>query len=155
MADKQAEIDHVTLAHVDSPFTIKDNVTKNYATCLEALKAIYPKASRLIGDDYAFNPTVLTLDDSIFNRAMWLYIVHVFDQLKMYTNEAIGIFRSNGFANFRTGKDFEDVDITRPTSLLIDKNYQSVLNHNWDELQTALNDLIAVLKKFHMLKGDK
>lgn len=149
------EVTDVALSHVDSPFTIKDNVITNYAKCLNALKVIYPKVSRLIGDEHTFEPTVLKLDDDIFNRAMWLYIVHVFDQLKMYTNQAIEVFRSNGFANFRTGKDFEEVNITRPTSLLIDKNYQSVLNHNWDELQKALNDLLTVLKKFHMLKGDK
>ena len=150
-----SEITSVVLSHVDSPFTIKDNVTTNYQKCLDVLKTIYQKVSRLIGDEYTFNPIALKLNDDIFNRTMWLYIVHVFDQLKMYTNEAIGVFRSNGFANFRTGKDFEDVNITRPTSLLINKDYQSVLNHNWDELQTALNDLLAVLKRFHMLKGDK
>lgn len=150
-----SEITSVVLSHVDSPFTIKDNVTTNYQKCLDVLKAIYPKVSRLIGDKYTFNPAVLKLNDDIFNRTMWLYIVHVFDQLKMYTNEAIGVFRSNGFTNIRTKKDFEDVKITRPISLLIDTHYQNVLNDNWAQIETALNDLLNVLKKFHMMKEDK
>lgn len=150
-----SEITSVVLSHVDSPFTIKDNVTTNYQKCLDVLKTIYQKVSRLIGDEYTFNPIALKLNDDIFNRTMWLYIVHVFDQLKMYTNEAIGIFRSNGFANIRTKKDFEDVKITRPISLLIDTHYQNVLNDNWAQIETALNDLLNVLKKFHMMKEDK
>lgn len=128
---------------------------RNYQKSIDALSTIFAKISKLIGDDYQFSPDSLSLPDAGFNRDLWLYIVHSFDNIRNYVNQAIGIFRSNGFANIRTKKDFEDVKITRPISLLIDTHYQNVLNDNWAQIETALNDLLNVLKKFHMMKEDK
>ena len=145
----------VKLTHVDSPFNLSDNTVKNYEKCLQVLKTIYPKISQLSGDDYTFNSQKLMLKDKTLNRSLWLYIFHVFNNLKNDINRAIGIFRSNGFANLRTNDEFEEIDVVLPTSLVIDKDYQSTINDNWDKIQTALNDLLAVLKKFHMVKGDK
>lgn len=143
------------LTHVDSPFDLSDITVKNYEKCLQALKTIYPKISQLSGDDYTFNSQKMMLKDKSLNRTLWLYIFHVFNNLKNDINRAIGIFKSNGFANLRTNDEFEEIDIVLPTSLVIDKDYQSTINGNWDKIQTALNDLLAVLKKFHMVKGDK
>lgn len=148
-------IDHVSLSHVDSPFDLPDNVAKNYDQCLQALKEIYPKISKLTGYTYSFSSKKLELKEKAFNRSMWLYIVGVFNELQIDINQAIGVFRSNGFVNFRTNEEFKDVQIVIPTNLVIDKDYQGVVNGNWDTIQTALNDLLAVLKKFHMMEGDK
>ena len=79
-----------------------------------------------------------------------MYIVHVFDQLELEINKAVGVFRSNGFANIRTKKDFDYIELVRPLNLMIDTSYQTTLNNNWDQVQTTLNDLLAVLTKFHV-----
>ncbi|WP_267201645.1 hypothetical protein [Limosilactobacillus kribbianus] len=150
-----AEVTSVKMKQIGEYEQIVSVSKANYRQAINALSTIYKKIGVLVGDNYSFNPPQLSLPDVGFNRALWLYIVHSFDTIKLYLDQVIGIFRSNGLANIRTKKDFEDVKITRPTSLLIDTHYQNVLNDNWAQIEMALNDLLNVLKKFHMMKEDK
>lgn len=151
----QATVTNVDFDKVNRYEQVGPVTQDNYEQAMDALSTIFSHFSTLIGDSFKFDPTLLNYPDTGFDRAMWLYIVRSFDDIQQYVNKAIGIFRSNGFANMRTHKEFDYLELTRPTMLLIDQTYQTTLNDNWDKIQTALNDLLIVLKKFHILKGDK
>ena len=145
-----ATVTQVSLTHVDKPFDLGSNTKHNYEQCLSAINTIYNRFGKLLGDDVGAKPDHLQLRSSGLDRNAWLYIVHVFDQLELEINKAVGVFRSNGFANTRTKKDFDYIELVRPLNLMIDTSYQTTLNNNWDQVQTTLNDLLAVLTKFHV-----
>ena len=145
-----ATITQVSLTHIDKPFDLGINTKHNYEQCLSAINTIYNRFGKLLGDDVGAKPDHLQLRSSGLDRNAWLYIVHVFDQLELEINKAVGVFRSNGFANIRTRQDFDYIELVRPLNLMIDTSYQTTLNNNWDQVQTTLNDLLAVLTKFHV-----
>lgn len=145
-----ATVTKVSLTHVDKPFDLGSNTKHNYEQCLSAINTIYTRFGNLLGDDVGAKPDHLQLRSSGLDRNAWLYIVHVFDQLELEINKAVGVFRSNGFANIRTRQDFDYIELVRPLNLMIDTSYQTTLNNNWDQVQTTLNDLLAVLTKFHV-----
>lgn len=151
----QAAVTKVSFDKVNRYEQIGPVTQDNYGQAIAALTTIFAHFSVLIGDNFKFQPSLLTYPNTGFDRAMWLYIVRSFDEIQQDTNKAVGVFRSNGFANMRTGKEFEYLKLVRPTMLVIDQKYQMTLNDNWDQIQSTLNDLLNVLKKFHMLKGDK
>lgn len=148
--DSDTSIESVKLTHVTEPINVGSNTKSNYQECLQALNTIYKRFSKFMGDEYSYKPVVITFKPSGLSRTTWLYIVRVFDELEQEINKAVGIFRSNGFANPRTKQDFDYLEIARPLSLTLDTQYQNMLNGNWDNVQTMLNDLLAVLKQFHM-----
>ena len=145
-----ATVTKVNLAHIDKPFDLGSNTKHNYEQCLSAINTIYTRFGNLLGDDVGAKPDHLQLRSSGLDRNAWLYIIHVFDQLELEINKAVGVFRSNGFANIRTRQDFDYIELVRPLNLMIDTSYQTTLNNNWDQVQTTLNDLLAVLTKFHV-----
>ena len=141
--------DYVKITHLNEPVDVASNTKHNYEQCMAAINTIYSRFGDFLGEDFKPGLELLTLKDGGLGRSTWLYVVRAFDQLKEEINRTVGVFRSNGFANLRTKKDFEYLEIIRPVRLILDTEYQTIINKNWDAIQSILNDFLKVLNKFH------
>lgn len=132
-------------------YTQISSVTKsNYSASFDGLNSIYQKLSRLIGDDYPLVRTIFTSNSSMLNRATWLFVVHVVDHVEQEVNEAVSIFRANDLVDIKTGNQVEYLDLDPPTRLLLDNTYQQTLNGDWTAVQNKINEMLGILKQFHL-----
>ncbi|MCH3922391.1 GDSL-type esterase/lipase family protein [Limosilactobacillus sp.] len=146
-----SNVDSITLQKLDDWTKINTVTRSNYTISLGGLNSIYRKLSKLMGDDtYTSLKATYKNPSAMFNRASWLYVVHVLNQIEQETNEAVSVFRTNDLVNFKTGEEVEYLSLASPTRLLIDAKYQDVISRDWSAIQNKINEMLEILKIFHM-----
>lgn len=143
-------IESITLQQVNDYTQISSVTKSNYSISFDGLNSIYKKLSRLIGDDYKSIKTTFTSNSSMLNRATWLFVVHVINHIEQEVNEAVRIFRANDLVDIKTGNQVDYLDLDPPIRLLLDDTYQKILNDDWATIQNKVNEMLAILKQFHL-----
>lgn len=143
-------VDSITLQQVQDYTQISSVTKSNYTISVGGINAIYKKLKRLLGEgEFDSVQTTFTSTSSMLNRATWLFVVHVIEQIEQEINTAVRVFREEDLVNNKVGKPVEYLSLVPPTMLLLDQTYQNTLNDDWTAIQNKINEMLAIIAQFH------
>lgn len=145
-------IDNLKLNPITDIFGIGTNVSNEANKAIKKVNELYQTLAPLTGIEQVTVDKVSASPGNSLVRLLRNYVLESFDYLEMELNELIQICNTHWIVDSKTGKEIPTINLTRPDKLVLDSDYLSVINHNWQAIETVINQIITSLNQ--MLKEE-
>lgn len=145
-------VDEIKLDNLTDIFGIGTNVSNGTDKVMAKLNELYKLLVSLVGSDKTEVQAPLVSPGDAPSRSLRSYVIQTFLELNEMVNDFIQVCNSHWILDPKTGDKTAAISLSRPENLVLNSDYTSVINQNWQAIETVINKLIGYINQ--ILKGE-
>lgn len=145
-------IGELKLDNATDIFGIGTNVNNGANKTIQKVNELYQALVPLTGIDQVTVGKVKASPGNALVRLLRNYVLNNFDYLELELNNLIRVCNNHWIVDPKTGNEIPAIDLTRPGNSVLDSNYLSIINRNWQIIENVINQIITALNQ--MLKEE-